>query len=113
MTSTAAGIGERGCALGECRSSSVASGEGVAISYARPRVLSVASADQHNASTRGGNAVTLTGYFFGARGSVPRVEYAAPNQLFGRTTWEDVTVLRADRCVVTTPSPASERETIE
>ena len=64
-------LGERGCGVGECRSSLVASGEGVAISYARPRVLTVASADQHNASTRGGNAVTLTGYFFGARGSVP------------------------------------------
>ena len=107
------GIGERGCGVGECRSSLVASGEGVAISYARPRVLTVASADQHNATTRGGVAVTLTGFFFGARGSVPRVEYAAPTSARPTAWGASAQTMRADRCVVTTPSSASYTETIE
>ena len=106
------GIGERGCAANECRSSAVTGGEGVAISYARPRVLSVDSPDRHNASTRGGSTVTLTGLFFGERGSVPRVEYASPSSE-RPTSWASSSHPRRSLVVTTRSGASAGFETIE
>ena len=93
------GIGERGCSLATCRASAVATDAAAQVSYVRPRVFEVLTADQHSASTRGGDAVTLSGEHFGAVGSVPRVEYAVPTS-DRPTSWEGAALLVAVRCEV-------------
>ena len=107
------GIGESGCSILTCRVSAVAHGDDVEISYVRPRVYGIITANQHDAPTRGGGIVTITGIHFGEVGSVPRVEYAVPTSE-RPTTWEGgATVLVAERCAVTRQSEAIECELAE